>query len=48
MRPELKKLQHVRKIFTATFERYGKKVAYRGLPITTLLFKDVTDKTARL
>jgi len=43
MRTELKKLQDIRKTFTATFERYGKKAAYKGLPITTLLFKDVAD-----
>src|ERR1700691_594333 len=43
MRTELKKLEYIRKTFMATFERYGAKAAYKGLPIRTLLFKDVTD-----
>jgi hypothetical protein len=43
MRTELKKLQYIRQTFIATFERYGIKAAYKGYPITTLLFKDVTD-----
>ena len=43
MREGLKNINGVRKRFIATFERYGKKAAYKGLPITTLLFLNLRD-----
>lgn len=44
MREKLKEISGVRKRFTATFERFGKKAAFKGPPITTLLFVDIRDK----
>lgn len=42
MRKELGALgNELRLTFTATFERYGEKSAYKGPPLKTLLFKDV-------
>lgn len=43
MRKELQNIEGVRQRFIATFERYGKKSAYKGPPITTLLFKNIRD-----
>lgn len=44
MRKELKNIDGVRMRFTATFERYGSKAAFKGAPIKTLLFVDIRDK----
>jgi len=43
MREGLKQIEGVRGVFRATFVRYGTKSAYRGLPPTTILLRDVTD-----
>lgn len=44
MRKELGNIAGVRKRFTATFERFGTKSAFKGPPIKTLLFVNVRDK----
>jgi hypothetical protein len=41
MRTELAKIFKVRDRFTARFEKYGSRVAYKGPPLKTLLFLDV-------
>ncbi|NDO73052.1 hypothetical protein [Shewanella sp. SE1] len=41
MRNKLKPLMDQRLRFTATIERYGKKHAYRGEPLKTILLTDV-------
>lgn len=44
MRKELAKIAGVRQRFTATFVRYGSKKSFKGAPIKTLLFENVSDK----
>ncbi len=41
MRTELEVIKDVRAEFIATFVRYGKKSAYKGPMLTTLLFRNV-------
>lgn len=43
MRKNLKKLDGERKRFSATFERYGSKTAYKGPPLKTILLKIFVD-----
>jgi len=43
MRKELGNINGTRKRFIGTFVRYGTKSAYRGAPITTLLFSNIRD-----
>lgn len=45
MRKELKKLDHQRISVIAKVDRYGKKSAFRGEPLTTILLKDVREET---
>lgn len=47
MRKELQKIDGKRFRFIATFVAYGKKKAYKGPPITTLLFENIRDKDGR-
>jgi hypothetical protein len=47
MRTELLKKENFRGIFTAVFERYGKKTGYRGQSEETLLFKEIKDPEGR-
>lgn len=44
MRKGLQNIAGVRKRFTATFERFGKKSAFKGPAIVTLLFVEIKDK----
>jgi len=47
MRENLKKIDGLRKEFTGTFIRFGKKTNFKGYPETTILLQDVkctTDK----
>lgn len=44
MRELLQKRNGQRSAFTATFERFGSKTAYKGAPIKTALFRDVRDR----
>jgi hypothetical protein len=43
MREELASREGERERFTATFERFGKKSAFKGPPKTTLLMRDIKD-----
>lgn len=45
MRKELQARNGRRGTFTAVFEWFGSKPAYKGPPIVTLLFVDVRDST---
>lgn len=42
MREALEKIENERLLFRATFERFGLKSAYRGNPIKTCLFVNIT------
>jgi hypothetical protein len=44
MREKLKPMENARSRFTGVFERYGRKKAYKGPPIVTLLFVNVKDQ----
>ncbi|OLZ11788.1 hypothetical protein [Sulfobacillus thermosulfidooxidans] len=48
MRKRLQAMDEIRATFTATFKRFGQKPAFRGNPITTLLFVDVLDDQGQL
>lgn len=48
MRKELEQRDGRRGTFTATFQRFGSKPAYKGLPIVTLLFVDVRDGSDKI
>ena len=48
MRKELEQRDGRRGTFTATFERFGSKPAYKGPPIVTLLFVDVRDASDKV
>jgi len=41
MRQELKLIDGLRKQFTGTFVRYGKKTGFKGYPLTTILLSNV-------
>lgn len=41
VRQELKQIENQRMRFKAIFERYGKKHAYRGADITTILLREI-------
>ena len=43
MRKELQDINGTRKRFIGTFVRYGSKKAFKGAPITTLLFTNIRD-----
>lgn len=43
MRTELEKIKGVRGTFRARFDRFGSKSAYRGPPLVTACFQDVSD-----
>ncbi len=43
MRAELKKRDGLRTTFTGTFERYGEKYVFRGLPLKTVLLVNIKD-----
>jgi hypothetical protein len=43
MREQLAERDGLRGEFTATFQRFGSKSAYKGPPVVTLLFVDVRD-----
>jgi hypothetical protein len=43
MRDELAKLYGKRRCFQGVFVRFGKKAAYKGEPLTTILLEDITD-----
>lgn len=43
MRQDLARLDGVRRRFEGVFVRFGKKVAYKGEPLTTVLLKGVID-----
>lgn len=43
MREKLKDIEEERRRFRATFERFGKKVNYKGYTEETILFKNVVD-----
>jgi hypothetical protein len=47
-RPELAKLVGKRMRFSATFERYGTKRAYRGPDLITVLLKNIIDDQGRI
>jgi hypothetical protein len=44
MRDKLKPMENARSRFTGVFVRYGHKAAYKGPPITTLLFREVKNQ----
>lgn len=48
MRTELGKMENCRARFSATFVRYGTKSAFKGPPITTLLFEEVKDAAGKV
>lgn len=48
MREQLKELNGVRQSFSATFVRFGSKPAFKGPPIKTALFYDITDATGKV
>ena len=48
MRKELGKIENRRTRFTCEFVRYGKKRAYKGPPILTLLFKDIKNELGQI
>lgn len=47
MRAELAKLYGKRRRFHGIFVRFGKKAAYKGRPLTTILLKDITDVASK-
>jgi hypothetical protein len=47
MRHELAKLYGKRCCFQGVFVRFGKKTAYKGKPLTTLLLKNIIDITSQ-
>lgn len=48
MRTELKKINKVRDIFTATFSRYGTRRNWKGFDEKTYLLKDIKDKDGKI
>ena len=48
MRKNLKKIEGVRDIFTATFSRYGTRKNWNGFPEKTYLLKDIKDKEEKI
>lgn len=48
MREKLADIEGVRKVFRATFVRYGAKTGWKGRIERTILFRDVTDSDGNL
>lgn len=48
MRKELEKLEGYRGTFIGTFERFGEKSSYRGLPLKTVLLTNIKDINGKI
>ena len=48
MRSKLKHFVETRSRFYGIFERFGQKSAFKGPPITTLLFLDIADSQGKI
>ncbi len=48
MREDFEKSVGLRGEFTATFKRFGSKSGFKGYPVRTALFCDVSDKTGKV
>jgi hypothetical protein len=48
MRTKLKHFVETRSKFYGIFEKFGQKSAFRGPPVTTLLFLDITDSQGQI
>lgn len=47
MRTALKPLDNLRREFTGTFERFGRKTSYKGYPTVTVLLTDIKDSSGK-